>query len=407
MLDKNLFLYDLAIVAIFKDEGRYLKEWLDYHLLAGVEHFYLYNNESSDDYAEILAPYVEKNLVTLIDFPGKVMQMSAYNDALEKFRFECRYMAFIDLDEFIFPKTNQSIVEFLDEILSGIPNAAGLAINWQIFGSNGHEKADYSRGVLERFTRRAQRDYYINRLVKTIVNPRRTDCLRDPHSAIYFTTFQAVNENGVLGKEFFYDPVTNDKIVVNHYFTKSHEEYISKRNRGRSDSKKKWPDDFFDKYNNNEEFDDGILNYRAARAEKFSSESNDAKINRVETVLVNSLTQNSPVDIETLLACRALAEKFQIKIGEHSAEENALALIYRTLTEPMTIVESQMFLKVLPQILVRPFPICKEILQRTQDDVIPRLYEDLKSFDIAPSLGDAMRRSNLLYLQKFLRLIKL
>ena len=41
MLDKNLFLYDLAVVAIFKDEARYLKEWLDYHLLAGVEHFYL------------------------------------------------------------------------------------------------------------------------------------------------------------------------------------------------------------------------------------------------------------------------------------------------------------------------------------------------------------------------------
>ena len=38
MTDKNLFLYDLAMVAIFKDEGNYLKEWLDYHLLAGVEH---------------------------------------------------------------------------------------------------------------------------------------------------------------------------------------------------------------------------------------------------------------------------------------------------------------------------------------------------------------------------------
>ena len=60
MVDKNLFLYDLAIVAIFKDEGKYLKEWLDYHLLAGVDHFYLYNNDSSDDYAEVLAPYVEK-----------------------------------------------------------------------------------------------------------------------------------------------------------------------------------------------------------------------------------------------------------------------------------------------------------------------------------------------------------
>ncbi len=62
MVGKNLFLYDLAVVAIFKDEGKYLREWVDYHLLAGVEHFYLYNNDSSDDYAKVLAPYVENNL---------------------------------------------------------------------------------------------------------------------------------------------------------------------------------------------------------------------------------------------------------------------------------------------------------------------------------------------------------
>ena len=36
-VDKNLFLHDLAIVAIMKCEGPYLKEWLDYHLLAGVD----------------------------------------------------------------------------------------------------------------------------------------------------------------------------------------------------------------------------------------------------------------------------------------------------------------------------------------------------------------------------------
>ncbi|MBR7025230.1 MAG: glycosyltransferase family 2 protein, partial [Selenomonadaceae bacterium] len=55
MVDKNLFLYDLAVVAIFKNEGHYLKEWLDYHLFAGVEHFYLYNNNSTDNYEEVLA----------------------------------------------------------------------------------------------------------------------------------------------------------------------------------------------------------------------------------------------------------------------------------------------------------------------------------------------------------------
>ncbi|MBR3497797.1 MAG: glycosyltransferase family 92 protein, partial [Selenomonadaceae bacterium] len=229
MLDKNLFLYDLAVAAIFKDEGHYLKEWLDYHLLAGVEHFYLYNNDSSDDFREVLAPYVEENLVTLIDFPGRVMQLPAYNDALEKFRFECRYLAFIDLDEFIFPRSNRSVVEILDEVfLSADPNSAGLAINWQFFGSNGLEKADYSRGVLERFTRRAPRDWIIdlpdhkgNRSVKSIVNPRRADYLWNPHFAIYFPPFHAVNENGAMVKEFLNDPVTVDKIAVNHYFTKS------------------------------------------------------------------------------------------------------------------------------------------------------------------------------------------
>ena len=104
VVDKNLFLYDLAVVAIFKNEAPYLKEWLNYHLLAGVEHFYLYNNDSSDNYKEVLAPYVEKNLVTLTEWSGKLMMYPAYNDAIDKYRFDCRYMAFIDLDEFVYPK---------------------------------------------------------------------------------------------------------------------------------------------------------------------------------------------------------------------------------------------------------------------------------------------------------------
>ena len=57
-VDKNLFKYDLAVVAIFKNEAPYLCEWLGYHLLAGVEHFYLYDNDSSDNCDEIIEPYV-------------------------------------------------------------------------------------------------------------------------------------------------------------------------------------------------------------------------------------------------------------------------------------------------------------------------------------------------------------
>ena len=47
MLDKNLFLYDLAVVAIMKGEEPYVKKWIDYHILAGVDYFYIYNNDST------------------------------------------------------------------------------------------------------------------------------------------------------------------------------------------------------------------------------------------------------------------------------------------------------------------------------------------------------------------------
>ena len=105
MIDKNLFLHDLSVVAILKNEAPYLKEWLDYHLLAGVDHFYLYDNDSPDTQAEVAAPYVKVGLVDYFSAPGKVMQNVVYNDAVKRFKFQSRYLAFIDGDEFIFPKS--------------------------------------------------------------------------------------------------------------------------------------------------------------------------------------------------------------------------------------------------------------------------------------------------------------
>ena len=104
MVDKDLFLHDLSIVAIMKCEAPYLKEWLDYHLLAGVDHFYLYDNDSTDNQAEVAAPYVEAGLVDYFKMPGRSMQFAAYNDAIKRFKFHSRYMAFIDGDEFVYPK---------------------------------------------------------------------------------------------------------------------------------------------------------------------------------------------------------------------------------------------------------------------------------------------------------------
>ena len=402
MVEKNLFLYDLAVVAIFKDEARYLKEWLDYHLLAGVEHFYLYNNDSSDDFAEVLAPYVESKLVTLTAWRGKLQMYPAYNDAIEKFRFACRYMAFIDLDEFIFPKSTQSIVEVVDEIFSKYPNAAALGVNWQCFGSNGLETADYTRGVLEQFTRRAKSDWVEissekdmtgNVTIKSIVNPRRVDCWWSPHYASYFGDFISVNSSGEKTLYVSGYPIAADKIVVNHYFTKSREEYLRKKlPKGSVAVKENYYDlKMFDLYDRNEVFDDGILSYRAARAESFSLEDDADRLRRAEKFLIETLTERSPFDapadffvgkLETFLTCRALAERLGTKIGSRSAEEFALVWIHQTLSKDgvLTYADLQLFVNVLPEILSRPFPLGRKIVGLFSAKFLPAMMDAAKNF---------------------------
>ncbi len=86
-VDKNLFLYDLAVVAIMKCEGHYVKEWLDYHLLAGVDHFFIYDNDSPDNQREVVQPYIDAGLVTYIDYPGQARQYEAYSAAVREYRY--------------------------------------------------------------------------------------------------------------------------------------------------------------------------------------------------------------------------------------------------------------------------------------------------------------------------------
>ena len=65
--------YELSIGAIFQNEAPYLKEWIEFHKLVGVEHFYLFNNCSTDDYLAILQPYIESGEVDLFQWPTRAV----------------------------------------------------------------------------------------------------------------------------------------------------------------------------------------------------------------------------------------------------------------------------------------------------------------------------------------------
>src|SRR5271169_6005131 len=71
--------YELALVAIFQDEASYLKEWIEFHRLVGVEHFYLFNNLSSDNYREVLDPYIRQGIVELVDWNFESSNVEEWN----------------------------------------------------------------------------------------------------------------------------------------------------------------------------------------------------------------------------------------------------------------------------------------------------------------------------------------
>ena len=96
----------LAFVLIAKNEATYIKEWLDFHIKQGVSKFIIYDNESTDNFLEVLQPYIESGTVIYSKIGGKRRQIDAYNMALNKYRKMFKYMGFIDADEFVFVRNN-------------------------------------------------------------------------------------------------------------------------------------------------------------------------------------------------------------------------------------------------------------------------------------------------------------
>jgi hypothetical protein len=213
----------LTVVAVLKDEAKNLREWLEFHRAVGVEHFYLYDNGSTDGTKVICEQYDD---ITYSYNTMDMCQMSCYFNALTAYRDQAKWMAFIDLDEFLFaPKGN------LKERLKDYEQFPGIAVNEVFYGSNGHETRP-AGGVLLNYTKRRKE---VDKHVKSICQPHATLCSAfNPHSFIY-TQGTAVNENKQPCGGPFNEPATADVFRINHYWVKSKEEYERKLTRGRAD----------------------------------------------------------------------------------------------------------------------------------------------------------------------------
>jgi hypothetical protein len=237
----------LSVVAIVKNETPYIAEWIEYHRLVGVQKFFIYDNESTDNLKNFLEPYIDKGIVEYTFFPGKRRQVFAYNDALQRYKYASFWLAFIDIDEFLVPVEAETIVD----LLRSFEDVPGLEVNQVLYGSSGHQTK--TKGlVLERFKDHAPFDLIENRGVKSIVNPRYVFFMATAHVAEYFDGERSVNTNKDKNTKGSLDrPALHDKLRQNHYACKSFEEFVARIDLGRASSPGKMnAEDFVDRDHN-------------------------------------------------------------------------------------------------------------------------------------------------------------
>lgn len=174
--------YNLSVCAVFKNEAPYLKEWIEYHKLVGVDHFYLYSNLSSDSFRKVLSPYIKNKMVTLIQWPDHLgpmadsgdiwslsTQVTAYENAIKwKALNETKWLIILDVDEYLVPCSKGKVGEILDQY----DEFPGITLTSEFFDASKRSALPPRKLVIEAIEITAPPEKIIQRTVeKTILKP--------------------------------------------------------------------------------------------------------------------------------------------------------------------------------------------------------------------------------------------
>jgi hypothetical protein len=142
--------YFLSIGAIFKNESNAMKQWLDHYIKEGVEHFYMINNASTDNFMDIIKQY---DCITLFNDSGSGIQVSGYNKYIyPKALEETEYIGIFDLDEFAYASNDDTLSSILKK--EPLCKYDHIWCPWLRFGSNSH--IEQPESIIQGFIKRRQ-----------------------------------------------------------------------------------------------------------------------------------------------------------------------------------------------------------------------------------------------------------
>jgi Glycosyl transferase family 2 len=244
-----------------RNEERDIAEWLAYHLAVGFDACLVFDNLSTDRTAEIVRKFRRRFDVRLTDWPatGPGTQRRAYRECLTSFGQEFEWISFTDADELLMPRQGD-----VKTLLASHGDSAAVAVNWAMFGSSGHTTRPPGL-MMETFRRRAKSNFRQCAVVKYVVRPALVRRVLNP---CMFALDGPVRTPG--GRPVKWQTPDSATVLaehsvaqINHYFTRSREEWRRKIERGYQGSDGRSDDlqDKFKVFDRNELEDRGILRF--------------------------------------------------------------------------------------------------------------------------------------------------
>lgn len=234
-----------VIVCMAKLEKDYIEEWVKYHLALGFQHIYIYDNEDISIYKEL---FKECKNITVFDhikgnqFIHPETQKECGNQYIVlhhfaknvMFKNEITHVAHIDIDEFIVLKKHKNITEFINEYIKD--DCQAIAMNWRFFGSNGNIKKTDEPVTIRFTTCEGKADTRL----KTLFKIDNFQEFKDTHNVSFKIGYTKTTDGIITQNEQIHNHIKQDVIQLNHYKSKTWEEfkYISQRGKASMSLKK-------------------------------------------------------------------------------------------------------------------------------------------------------------------------
>jgi len=238
--------HKISVYAIGKNENLYIREWVEYYKNLGINKIFLYDNNdlNGERFEEVINDYITNGFVKISNWRGKVkttknlkehrngttIQGQAYEDCYYNNYKNYDWIAFFDIDEFLsIDYKYNDISEFLNDF----NDYDGIKVQWRMYGDNGNLYYE-NKPVIERFKNKENMDY--SKQIKTILKSKKYNFnlkfgAHTPlNEDLYIVNLK--KERVILKTVDFWNDIDiykNLPVYLDHFYTKSTEEYIKRK----------------------------------------------------------------------------------------------------------------------------------------------------------------------------------